>query len=89
MDHFIRRYPHGIHLQTIEEFREYCYYVAGTVGHLLTDLWKFYSPRIDEKVYHVLDNLSNAFGEGLQTVNILKDIANDIKEENAVFIPDF
>ena len=88
MNSFIIRYPKGIHVQTIEEFREYCYYVAGTVGHLLTDLWKTYSPRIDNRTYQTLDNLSDAFGEGLQTVNILKDIATDIKEENAVFIPE-
>ena len=88
MNDFIVRYPTGIHLQTIQEFREYCYYVAGTVGHLLTDLWKIYSPRIDDKRYQTLDQLSNAFGEGLQTVNILKDIATDVKEENAVFIPE-
>ena len=88
MNDFVVRYPKGIHLQTIEEFHEYCYYVAGTVGHMLTDLWKIYSPRIDDKRYQTLDKLSNAFGEGLQTVNILKDIATDVKEENAVFIPE-
>ena len=89
MSEFITRYPKGIHVQTIEEFRMYCYYVAGTVGHLLTDLWRIYSPRIiDDKTYHNLDQLSDAFGEGLQTVNILKDIATDINEENAVFIPE-
>ena len=89
MSEFVKRYPGGIHVQTITEFRKYCYYVAGTVGHLLTDLWKIYSPRIiDDKTYRTLDQLSDAFGEGLQTVNILKDIAMDIEEENAVFIPE-
>ena len=88
MNEFIVRYPKGIHLQTLDEYKQYCYYVAGTVGHLLTDLWKFYSPRINDKRYQTLDQLSDAFGEGLQTVNILKDIAVDVEEENAVFLPE-
>ena len=87
MKKFIVRYPNGIHVQTLEEYKEYCYYVAGTVGHLLTDLWKLYSPKINDQTYKVLDRLSNAFGEGLQTVNILKDIAVDREEGKRCFSP--
>ncbi len=88
MNAFVIRYPGGIHLQTIEEFHEYCYYVAGTVGHLLTELWKLHSNRIDNVTFTRLNRLSEAFGEGLQTVNILKDIASDVEKENAVFLPE-
>jgi hypothetical protein len=34
---FVLKYPNGIRIATVAEFREYCYFVAGTVGHLLTD----------------------------------------------------
>jgi farnesyl-diphosphate farnesyltransferase len=46
MKKFVFLYPDGIRIQTVEEFREYCYYVAGTVGYLLTDLWHEHSPAI-------------------------------------------
>ena len=44
MQEFVRLYPAGIRIQNVAEFRRYCYFVAGTVGHLLTDLWHAHSP---------------------------------------------
>ncbi|MFI5246683.1 MAG: squalene/phytoene synthase family protein, partial [Gemmatimonadales bacterium] len=32
MRKFVQLYPTGIRIQTVTEYREYCYYVAGTVG---------------------------------------------------------
>ena len=32
MSEFVGRYPTGIRIQTMPEYRRYCYYVAGTVG---------------------------------------------------------
>ena len=32
MAKFVRNYPGGIRIQTLAEYKEYCYYVAGTVG---------------------------------------------------------
>src|SRR5215204_6417219 len=43
---FVVLYPNGIRIQTLDEYREYCYYVAGTVGYMLTDLWHEHSPSI-------------------------------------------
>ena len=51
MQHFVRTYPAGIRIESIAEFRRYCYFVAGTVGHLLTDLWYAHSPFIRSRTY--------------------------------------
>ncbi len=88
MSEFVGKYPSGIRIQTMPEYRRYCYFVAGTVGHLLTDLWHYHSPLVDDASYARLLANCEAFGEGLQTVNILKDIAWDIEHENAAFIPE-
>lgn len=87
MKKFVRVHAHGIRIQTLEEYREYCYYVAGTVGYLLTDLWYEHSPSVDLATYETLGKTCAAFGEGLQTVNILKDIAWDMEHENSIYIP--
>lgn len=88
MKKFVFLYPDGIRIQTVEEFREYCYYVAGTVGYLLTDLWHEHSPAIGRGQYERLRERCRAFGEALQTVNILKDVAHDARVENSVYVPE-
>jgi farnesyl-diphosphate farnesyltransferase len=88
MRKFVFLYPHGIRIQTVEEFREYCYYVAGTVGYLLTDLWHEHSPAIGRARYERLRERCRAFAEALQTVNILKDVAHDARVENAIYVPE-
>lgn len=87
MQKFVNIHPHGIRIQTLEEYKEYCYYVAGTVGYLLTNLWHEHSPSVSDTEYHVLLQRCAAFGEALQTVNILKDIAWDAEHENSIYIP--
>jgi farnesyl-diphosphate farnesyltransferase len=87
MQEFVRLYPAGIRIQSVAEFRRYCYFVAGTVGHLLTDLWHAHSPFVRARTYAKLLTTCEHFGEALQTVNILKDIPWDVEHENAVFIP--
>ena len=88
MRKFVLLYPHGIRIQTLEEYREYCYYVAGTVGYLLTDLWHEHSPSIGAAIHDELRARCRAFAEALQTVNILKDVAQDAERENSIYIPD-
>lgn len=88
MSEFVGRYPSGIRIQTMPEYKRYCYYVAGTVGHLLTDLWYAQSPLVGKRRYERLLVNCEAFGEALQTVNIIKDIAWDIEHENAAFVPE-
>ncbi|HEX3468275.1 MAG TPA: squalene/phytoene synthase family protein [Candidatus Elarobacter sp.] len=79
--------PHGIRIASVAEFHRYCYYVAGTVGHLLTDLWRVHSTVVGQAAYDRLLEDCEAFGEALQTVNILKDIAWDAERENAIYVP--
>jgi farnesyl-diphosphate farnesyltransferase len=88
MSEFVGRYPDGIRIQTLPEYRRYCYYVAGTVGHMLTELFRRHSRYIKDADYARLLANCEAFGEGLQTINILKDIAWDIEHENAAYIPE-
>ena len=88
MRKFVLLYPHGIRIQSLEEYREYCYYVAGTVGYLLTDLWHEHAPSIGPQRYEVLRERCRAFAEALQTVNILKDVATDAEQENSIYIPE-
>jgi farnesyl-diphosphate farnesyltransferase len=87
MKKFVLLYPRGIRIQTLAEYREYCYYVAGTVGCMLTDLWKEHAASIGAAEYTALKERCEKFGEALQTVNILKDIAWDAEHENAIYIP--
>lgn len=87
MRRFVLAHRYGIRIASIAEFREYCYYVAGTVGHLLTELWHEHSGAVGNGTYARLLEDCEAFGEALQTVNILKDIAWDAEQENAIFVP--
>ncbi len=84
---FVTRYPNGIRIVSLNEYKEYCYYVAGTVGYILTELWKEYGSFINDKSYQIMLKNSVIFGEALQTINILKDIAWDAKGENSIYIP--
>ena len=88
MRKFVLAYPHGIRIQSLEEYREYCYYVAGTVGYLLTDLWHEHAPSIGRRRHETLRRRARAFAEALQTVNILKDVARDAEHENSIYIPE-
>jgi farnesyl-diphosphate farnesyltransferase len=88
MRKFVKLYPRGIRIQTVAEYREYCYYVAGTVGCMLTELWYEHAPSVGKPEFTKLWAKCRQFGEALQTVNILKDIAWDAEHENAIYIPE-
>ncbi|HEY1314199.1 MAG TPA: phytoene/squalene synthase family protein [Steroidobacteraceae bacterium] len=55
---------------------EYCYYVAGVVGEMLTDLFCDYSPQIARE-RPALCAIAASFAQGLQMTNILKDVWED------------
>jgi farnesyl-diphosphate farnesyltransferase len=55
---------------------DYCYYVAGVVGEMLTDLFCDYSPEIARQ-RAALSALAASFAQGLQMTNILKDVWED------------
>ena len=87
MRRFVVEHPKGIRIGSVPEFHQYCYYVAGTVGHLLTDLWHHHSSAVDSRAYTKLLEDCEPFGEALQSVNILKDIAWDAEQENSIYVP--
>ena len=63
-------------LRNIPELARYCYFVAGVVGEMLTELFCIHSPEIAAKRSQ-LAPLAVSFGQGLQMTNILKDIWED------------
>lgn len=71
---------------TEEELDQYMYYVAGTVGNLLTDLFAYHSPWITKKLHRKLCTYNESFGRALQLTNIIKDAMGDLKR-GVSFIP--
>ncbi len=63
----------------------YCYYVAGVVGEMLTELFCDYCPELRPHRPDML-RLGVSFGQGLQMTNILKDIWDD-RERGACWLP--
>lgn len=84
MADFLRRPPGGI--VTVEDLDRYTYYVAGTVGHLLTRLFRLYDPSPAAGRYQRLEDLATSFGRGLQLTNIIKDVADD-RRRGFSFVP--
>lgn len=68
-----------LRLSSLPELRDYCYYVAGAVGELLTELFLVDWPGLTGRA-QALRRDARAFGEGLQLTNILKDAADDARE---------
>ena len=68
----------SLSLETFDELCEYCYYVAGIVGEMLTELFANSLPPSDAR--DALREDAAAFGEGLQLVNILKDAPDDARD---------
>jgi len=64
---------------------DYCYYVAGVVGEMLTDLFCDYSPEIARR-RPALSALAASFAQGLQMTNILKDVWED-RSRGACWLP--
>jgi len=67
------------------EMDEYCYYVAGVVGEMLTELFCLHSRAIARQ-RSALMQLAPSFGQGLQMTNILKDVWDD-RQRNTCWLP--
>ncbi|MBS0186527.1 MAG: squalene/phytoene synthase family protein [Planctomycetes bacterium] len=69
---------------SLEQFDDYCYRVAGTVGLMCVSVWGL-------KKGEVFDNivpLSKARGRALQTINVLRDFAPDFdRSPRRVYFP--
>jgi len=64
---------------------DYCYYVAGVVGEMLTELFCDYSPEISRHRAG-LSAVAASFAQGLQMTNILKDVWED-RSRGACWLP--
>jgi farnesyl-diphosphate farnesyltransferase len=72
-------------LPYLTDLDDYCYYVAGVVGEMLTQLFCAHSPAV-ERQRAALEKLSVSFAQGLQMTNILKDVWED-RERGACWLP--
>jgi len=75
----LRGLPHATDLD------DYCYYVAGVVGEMLTELFCSYSAQIRQQ-HGALSELAVSFAQGLQMTNILKDVWED-RSRGACWLP--
>ncbi len=87
MADFVERYADegGLRIRNCDELEEYCYYAAGTVGQLVTNLVTRtdLSPERQALLYDTAED----FGLLLQLVNVAKDVYDDYTEENNVYLP--
>jgi len=81
-----------IALYTVADLERYCFYVAGTVGHMLTELFvdelrtNGMEARSGVLLERKLRQDAESFATGLQLVNILKDVTDD-RTRHWSFIP--
>jgi farnesyl-diphosphate farnesyltransferase len=75
--------PRGLPLSS--DLDSYCYYVAGVVGEMLTELFCGHSPSISQQ-RAALHGLAVSFAQGLQMTNILKDVWED-RRRGACWLP--
>jgi farnesyl-diphosphate farnesyltransferase len=73
----------GVPRQT--DMDDYCYYVAGVVGEMLTELFCAYDPQVARQ-RSALHELDVSFAQGLQMTNILKDVWED-RSRGACWLP--
>ncbi|HLQ72821.1 MAG TPA: squalene/phytoene synthase family protein [Bacillota bacterium] len=69
-------------IQTKEDLDDYTYYVAGLVGVMLSDIWKWHADIDTDK------DLAIGYGRGLQAVNILRNEDEDLDERGVSFMPE-
>lgn len=63
-------------LKNLDEMGRYCYFVAGVVGEMLTELFCLRSSELARDRDELM-RLAVSFGQGLQMTNILKDVWDD------------
>jgi farnesyl-diphosphate farnesyltransferase len=86
MSGFVERELDGaLQLENVDDMQRYCYAVAGIVGEMLTELFLLDRPRLTEAAQELRRDAA-CFGEALQLVNILKDVAGDAQEGRS-FLP--
>jgi farnesyl-diphosphate farnesyltransferase len=74
-------------IDTFPQLDEYCYYVGGTVGGMLTDLVVENTEKATQSQVKILRMGQNDFGLFLQKVNIIRDFREDILRNEKIFWP--
>lgn len=74
-------------LESIQDLDEYCYYVAGIVGKLLTHLFAADTALIGGARKAEMQKLDVSFGLALQVANIVKDCVEDASRR-VCFVPE-
>jgi len=72
-------------LADVDQMLTYCYYVAGVVGEMLTELFARHSSGIEARSSELMAR-APAFGRALQLTNILRDARQDL-EDGRCFLP--
>ena len=72
-------------LSDVATMNRYCYFVAGVVGEMLTEIFCSYSTEIDRN-HDQLMQRAVFFGQGLQMTNIIKDLHDD-REAGSCWLP--
>lgn len=72
-------------LPALGDLDQYCYYVAGVVGEMLTELFLQHCPELEPQRERMM-HLAVSFGQGLQMTNILKDIWDD-RQADTCWLP--
>jgi farnesyl-diphosphate farnesyltransferase len=74
-----------IQLRSLADLQRYCYFVAGVVGEMLTEMFAHRIPGF--AVTRAVRSEAQAFAEGLQLTNILKDSDEDVRH-GRVMLPE-
>lgn len=86
---YAQRKPDGddgvMALTTLSDLDRYCYFVAGAIGHLLSELFVA-ELALPSSTRLRLQQHAEDFGRGLQLVNILRDMSGDLSR-NVCFVP--
>jgi farnesyl-diphosphate farnesyltransferase len=72
-------------LARLSDLDDYCYYVAGVVGEMLTELFCSYSAAVAQRRDGLYQH-AVSFAQGLQMTNILKDVWED-RRRGACWLP--
>lgn len=73
-------------LSSEADLERYCYFVAGVIGRLLTDAFLLEMPQVSSDGARAMRAHAESFGTGLQMVNILRDMSNDL-QRGVCFVP--
>lgn len=73
-------------IQNMQELNNYCYYVAGSVGEYLVELFNIHYP-LKINNYQQLLSHAKGFGRFLQKLNIIRDVHEDFHKLDRIFWP--